>query len=74
MSAQALHIGLIMRLLWECWGPRGRCEHLGAHWSAGQVVAGSVLAARNSVCEALLAATPKDIIAGGGYQCEALAR
>jgi hypothetical protein len=63
-----------MQLLWECWEPRGRCEHLGAHLSAGQMVAGSVLAARNSVCEALLAATPKDIIAGGACQREALAR
>ena len=41
--------------LGECWGPRARCKHLGAHVSAGQVVAGSVLAVRSSVCAALLA-------------------
>jgi hypothetical protein len=40
----------------------------------GQVVAGSVLAAQNSVCAAMLAATRKVIIAGGGCQCEVLAR
>jgi len=60
--------------LGKCWGPRAHCEHLGAHVSAGQVVAGSMLAARSSVCAALLAATRKDIIAGAGCQCEALAR
>ena len=60
--------------LGKCWGPRARCEHLGAHVSAGQVVGGSMLAARSSVCTALLAATRKDIIAGAGCQCEALAR
>jgi hypothetical protein len=32
--------------LGECRAPRARCEHLEAHVSAGQVVAGSVLAAR----------------------------
>ena len=72
---------------WDGGGRRGTIFAVQGHFSvnlehlkpppeptAGQVAAGSVLAARNSVCAALLAATPKDIIAGGGCQCEALAR